>query len=658
MSARRRGTARTVSALEGLRVLDLGGTGAAIRAGALLADHGADVVAVRPFGLDPSFDRSKRTIQRTLSAAVLDDLASRAQVVLDGRPGADVPAWLARAAPGAVVCRLPAFPAGHPHADQAVPDAFVDASAGAYDPPLGRPVLHPMAVGATVAAAYAACAIAASTIGGLRPRWVEVPMFDAALHAQELRALLTLDAPRSWLPLQWASTPLIGTYRCADGRSIHLHAGLPHHLERFLAALRTVGCDRSAFGLGRALSPSTRTDPTQFRTVGEASTVRGLLTELFVGKPADAWERDLGGAGVCVVVCRTADEWRSHPQARGQWVELEGQWIPGVVPVLSATPGTVRPSREIAVEDVDWEQVSPAPRATHPPLAGLKVLDLAQIIAGPAAGRTLQWLGAEVVKIVNPRRESGFIPAFRSLYDGGKTQVRADWTTDEGRAALNRWLDWQPDVIVHNLTPTVADRVGIADAIARVPNVVEARVSAFGTSGPWGGRPGLEQSAQATTGVQVAYGGDKPDLVPIPATDLCTGLLTAFGAVCALVHRDRTGVGQRVEGTLTGTCAWLGTSLPEPFPVSLGRRTSVARGERNGPSLVAPRAGLRRLLDGRTRRVVRDVGEITVVLGPWKGAGLLNVSPESGDAPLVEMGRVRWVVRTAPWAVYLASTRS
>jgi hypothetical protein len=172
---------------------------------------------------------------------------------------------------------------------------------------------------------------------------------------------------------------------------------------------------------------------------------------------------------------------------------------------------------------------------------------------------------------------------------------------------------------------------------------VVARVTAYGLDGPWGGRPGWEQTAQAAVGLQVAYGGEpRPELIPIAATDLSTGLAAAFGAVAGLYARARGAAPPTVTTGLTRTAAWL---AHEPA-VRLDGRQWVGEGVR------APRQTLRAALEARS--MVRRSGEVTEVAAPWAGEGLARFAHPA--APEVRSpGRARWIAGQALWAAYLAS---
>lgn len=204
--------------------------------------------------------------------------------------------------------------------------------------------------------------------------------------------------------------------------------------------------------------------------------------------------------------------------------------------------------------------------ATAPPgaLAGMRVLDLTQVMAGPFCTMVLADLGADVIKVENPdagdqtRRSWGRSGigedsrAFLSL-NRNKRSVVLDLKSEEGRADFLA-LVADADVVVENWRPGVAERLGVGwDVLREVnPALVYASISGFGKTGPYADRPGYDLVAQAMTGVMSITG--EPDGRPvksgIPVADLGSGLFCAVGILAAWTSARRTGVGQAVETSL------------------------------------------------------------------------------------------------------------
>ena len=197
-------------------------------------------------------------------------------------------------------------------------------------------------------------------------------------------------------------------------------------------------------------------------------------------------------------------------------------------------------------------------------LAGMTVLDLTQVMAGPFCTMVLADLGADVIKIENPvdgdqtRRSWGNAGvgddsrAFLSL-NRNKRSVTLDLKTPEGLAAFHE-LARDADVIVENWRPGVAERLGLdfATLSALNPRIVVASISGFGKSGPYANRPGYDLIAQAMAGVMSITGepGGRPVKSGLPVADLGAGLFCAVGILAAWASSKETGQGQYVETSL------------------------------------------------------------------------------------------------------------
>jgi crotonobetainyl-CoA:carnitine CoA-transferase CaiB-like acyl-CoA transferase len=242
---------------------------------------------------------------------------------------------------------------------------------------------------------------------------------------------------------------------------------------------------------------------------------------------------------------------------------------------MSGTPGEIRPRAEI---DADRDAIlcslnEISSRGAVPPgtqkdlkaaLDGVKVLDLCIVLAGPTAGRTLAEYGADVIKIDAPTRGNQVAAAddkviFFTDVSRAKRSILLDLKSEEGLEVFWQLVD-KADVIVQNYRHGAAERLGIDyEAVkARKPGIIYGSMNAFGHIGPWANRPGHEQLAQATTGMQVRFGGDgKPTLQTNAINDYGTGFMGAYGVALALLHRNRTGVGQHIDGSLTYTAVAL-----------------------------------------------------------------------------------------------------
>ena len=199
------------------------------------------------------------------------------------------------------------------------------------------------------------------------------------------------------------------------------------------------------------------------------------------------------------------------------------------------------------------------------PLAGYRVLELAHLIAGPVCGMYLADMGADVVKVEQPAVGD----AARTIYDPrlagdsvvfltvnrNKRSVALDLGTGEGRRVFAR-LAARADVVVEAYRGGVAERLEIdyARLAPLNPRLVYCSLSAFGPEGPWREKPGLDMLVQAMGGLMAVTG--EPDGGPIlcgaPVLDTLGAVSAALGVLTALLHRERTGEGQRVDVSLLG----------------------------------------------------------------------------------------------------------
>ena len=190
--------------------------------------------------------------------------------------------------------------------------------------------------------------------------------------------------------------------------------------------------------------------------------------------------------------------------------------------------------------------------ASPPPLDGIRVCDLTSYIAGAYAAMMLADLGASVVKVESLQGDSfRELPGFYG-WNRGKRSLAVDLKAPEGRAIVERLIAGS-DVVMENMRPGVAERLGLGEATlrARHPRLIYCSVTAFGSTGPYGDRPGFDPVFQALAGVMELQGfGGPPQYLRIPVTDYYAAALAAQAILTALFVRERTGKGQRVETSL------------------------------------------------------------------------------------------------------------
>ena len=211
------------------------------------------------------------------------------------------------------------------------------------------------------------------------------------------------------------------------------------------------------------------------------------------------------------------------------------------------------------------------------PLAGLRVVDLSQVLAGPFATYQLALLGAEVLKIEKPgegdwTRNGGPDKTLGArgmglsflAHNAAKKSVTLDLKAPAGLAALRRLIA-SADIFVENFKPGVADRLGLGfDAVRDLrPDIVYCSVSAFGHDGPLSPRPAYDHVIQGMCGIMLTTGrkGDGPTKVGAPYIDYATGMNAAMAIMAGLAEVRRTGRAVRLDVAMMDTALMLMASL-------------------------------------------------------------------------------------------------
>ncbi|MEL7156629.1 MAG: CoA transferase [Actinomycetota bacterium] len=208
---------------------------------------------------------------------------------------------------------------------------------------------------------------------------------------------------------------------------------------------------------------------------------------------------------------------------------------------------------------------------TAGPLADIRVIDLSAVLAGPGIARHLADFGADVIKVERAgvgdtsrnlgwRDDDGETHFFK-LANRNKRFIELDLTTEEGRAELLALVE-HADVLVENMRPGKLDALGLTTAVLheRNPRLVITRVTAFGQTGPYAGRPGFATLAEAMSGFAALNGAEEgpPTLPPVALTDEVTALAGAFATMVAL----HAGVGQEVDVNLVESLLQMMGPLP------------------------------------------------------------------------------------------------
>lgn len=358
----------------------------------------------------------------------------------------------------------------------------------------------------------------------------------AAAFTSERQLLVDGRAPVGFAPLS-------RFWRTADGW-VRTHANYPHHRERLLSAL----------GAGAA----------------EESEVEAALAE----RSAVEAEEAVYAAGGLAVAVRTPEEWARHPQAAA---------VAGRPLVERERLGTAR-ARVLV----------PLPAGTPLlPAAGLRVLDLSRVIAGPVATRTLALLGADVLRVDPPQLPE--LPDQHADTGFGKRSAVLDLRT--GRRAFDDLLA-TADVVVTGYRPGALDRFGLsAEALAeRRPGLVVAELSAWGAYGPWRERRGFDSLVQAATGIAATEGTpERPGALPAQVLDHGTGHLLAAAVLRALTEQSYDGCGRLVRVALARTARWLAEEVTADATEAASSHASQASSEDAGPWLAERDSPLGRL---------------------------------------------------------------
>jgi crotonobetainyl-CoA:carnitine CoA-transferase CaiB-like acyl-CoA transferase len=388
-------------------------------------------------------------------------------------------------------------------------------------------------------------------------------------------------------------------YRCQDGQWLFLGAFTNAFIERGFRAC----------GAGWLLEdPRVGGDPAGVRRPGNLRWIAGELDQIFVTRPRAEWLALLEAADVPAAPADEPGGWLDHEQVRALGLRVEAQddagrdiVMPGALiglsrtPVVPGAPATAQPAalRHLAP---GWAAQpsgpSSPPGRSGPdgtagdggdggyelPLAGLRVLDLGTIIAGPYTATLLGELGAEVLKVERPPHGDEFRIAHGgrggagfSVYNRDQRSLLLDLATDHGRETF-RELVRSSDVVVDNYRAGVLQRLGIdhASLSAVSPHVSSVSISAFGGTGPLGPRPGFDPIIQAMSGIMRAQGGpdpaDSPAFLTVPINDVLAAGLGALGACAALYARPRVGQGQLVSITLCASSCLLQSESLVRFP--------------------------------------------------------------------------------------------
>lgn len=309
-------------------------------------------------------------------------------------------------------------------------------------------------------------------------------------------------------PVGWETPPLwdpvAGDYACADGW-IRLHTNAPHHRA---AAERVLG-------------------KVNDRTEMAANVATWNAAEL---------EQAIVDVNGCAAQMRAWQAWQTHPQGLA-----------------------VNAEKLVQRQTFDTPTDKPWLGSVARPLAGIKVLDLTRVLAGPVASRFLAGLGADVLRIDSPDwNEPGVVPEMTL----GKRCARLDLKSPEGRHVFEALLK-DADILFHGYRADALEQLGYTAAELQIlaPGLIDVSLNAYGWSGPWRNRRGFDSLVQMSSGIADAgmawKQSDKPVPLPVQALDHATGYLMAASAIQALSERFKSGRGGSARLSLARTAKLL-----------------------------------------------------------------------------------------------------
>ncbi|HEY4169347.1 MAG TPA: CoA transferase [Reyranella sp.] len=413
---------------------------------------------------------------------------------------------------------------------------------GGVDPTVPTPFKVGVAGAATIAAAGLAAAQLWEQRSG-RKQKVAVDVRQATASMRSGTYMKLGDGA-----LSHARNSIMGTYPTKDGRWSYLHCNFPNHRAVALKVLGVSEEDRAA--VAKAVAGWNAID----------------LEEAIIANK---------GAGGMV---RSADEWKSHPQAAA----------------IAALP-------LLEIEKIGDAPVEPLPKGDWP-LSGIRVVDITRVLAGPTCARTLAEHGADVMKIT-----AAHLPnlGYQEWDTGhGKLSAQLD-LRDSAQLETLRGLIGQADVFSQGYRPGTLGSRGLSpEELARLrPGLVYVSLSAFGHKGPWASRRGFDTVVQTVSGITLRQGAlfpgkePGPQFYPLSAIDYCTGYLMAMGAMLALARRAQEGGSWLVRISLAQVGKWLVDLGEVPESALTGIPAEFAPEEIEGWSMVTetPKGPLKHL---------------------------------------------------------------
>lgn len=591
------------TALDGLRVVELGEGPAVAYAGKLLAEFGADVVKVEAPDGDPLrrrirlpdapqadgalhrwLNNNKRSLvlPRRDDAAALTPLLDRADVVISAVPvtGPDAPAGAGSLAPAALSAGRPRLIVGHvsdfgpdgPLADWLGGELALYALSGllAASGPYDRP---PLAHGTGVAWYTSGAALA---LGVVVAHWERHR--SGAGQVLDVAALDCMVGAQAALPFVTSFTGVVGR---RGGKSKRVELGVLRCKDGYIASV----LGRDAWERFVALLDAPELLDERFSDPGLRLQAMPEIVELVEARlgeqPKEHWFHGAQALRMPFAQVQAAADLAACPQLndRGYFITVEGAdgrhvRMPGRPFLMHGSPWRMRRPAPLLGDttpgEVGWEQrAEPAAgvQATRElPLRGLRVIELGTAWAGPCATKILADLGADVIKIESPTHpDNARVPPYADqevserffdrspaylIANTSKAHVSLELSHPRARD-LFRALVAGADVVLENYTPHVMEQFGLTyDALRQInPALIMLSSCGYGQTGPWRDYAAYGWSLEPGSGIAdvTGYPDGPPVASAIPYPDIAAALHAAFAVVLALEHRRHSGAGQWID---------------------------------------------------------------------------------------------------------------
>ncbi len=567
-----------------IRVLDFSRDMAGRYATMMMADMGAEVIRVEsPDAVANESNRSNRLFDRGKKSIFLDLSSPEGMIRLtDILKSADMlfETWLVSEAKSAfldyetvskinpflIYCSTPPYGDTGPMAEIPGDDGTVGAFTGIHEGQggeTGTPLFVRLPL-VSYGTAFSICLAGASALlernqSGIGQN-VTVPLYSgsAIIQATSFIDGVNVPAPRKRPPSASGGLPTYRLYKCSDDWL-------------FMACGNNVFWNKMCIALEQYefLEDERFTNAPWGISMDDWHVISEVLEPLFASNTREHWLKVLHDGDVPCGPAETREWFKNHPQAiyNGMMATVEDPILglteqPGPpiemsesVPAIQGPAPIPGSTNVINVSEKSPNVPSPGTSKNHP-LEGIKIIDLTGYIAGSYGTRLLANLGAEVLKIESFAGD-GFrqnSAAFQG-WNQGKQGMILNLKDPEGLGIFHDLIK-DADIVAENFRGGIAKRLKVdyEDLQKINPSLIYSTVTGYGSSGPSSHLPTFDPLIQAQGGAMRDQGGDgDPVFLRVAASDYSSAILSAFGMVSALYHRDRTGNGQRVEVSLVNS---------------------------------------------------------------------------------------------------------